>query len=82
MPTIGAKTQRTPAADASAAAIRVDRSTADRVPATGLAQRRREDRPIAVDHVEAEQDRDLRRRLLDRDALDFVRVLCAAHLQE
>ncbi len=52
------------------------------VPATRLAQRDREDRAIAVDHVEAEQDRDLRGRLLDGDALYGVYVAGAAHVQE
>ena len=82
MSTIGAKTQRTPAADASAAAIRRGTLHRGRVPAARLAQRDREDRAVAVDHIEAEQDRDLRGGLLDGEPLHLVRVPGAAHIQE
>ena len=45
-----------------------------RVPTAGQPQRDREDRPIAVDHVEAVEERDLQPGLLDGDPLEAVRA--------
>jgi hypothetical protein len=43
-----------------------------RVEAAGRPERDRKDRPVAVDRVEREEDRDLQPRLLDRDVLEVV----------
>ena len=53
-----------------------------RVPATGLPQGDREDRAVAVDHVEAEEQRDLQPRLLDGQPLGVVDVSRPADVEE
>ena len=53
-----------------------------RVPATRLAQGDREDRAVAVDHVEAEEQRDLQPRLLDGQVLGLVDVPRPADVEE
>ena len=45
------------------------------VPRRGHGQGHREDRAVAVDHVEGEEHRDLEPRLLDRDLLERVELL-------
>ena len=52
-----------------------------RVPARRLAERDREDRLVAVDHVVAEDHRDLEPAVLDRELLHLARGLGAVHVQ-
>ncbi len=56
----------------SRAPIGVVRGRDRRVEAARGAERDREDRPVAVDRVVGEQDRDVQPRLLDRDVLEVV----------
>jgi hypothetical protein len=46
-----------------------------RIPARRLAQRHREHRPVAVDHIEAEDQGDVERRVLDRRGLYGIDVV-------
>ena len=81
MSTIGANVQWRPAAAASVA--RDARRPLDRrqVPARRLAERDREDRPVAVDDVVAEDHRDLEPAVLDRELLRLARGLGAGDVQ-
>src|SRR5213075_2360978 len=52
-----------------------------RIPTTCFSKRNGEDRAIAVDHVEAKQNRNLQTRLVHRNALHLIRALRAANVE-
>src|ERR1044072_214030 len=76
--TIGAKVQWIPAARASVPATYAARAA---VAGSKLAEGDWEEGSVAVNHVEAEDERNLQARALDRRALQVVRVARAAYAE-
>src|SRR2546427_6607385 len=52
------------------------------VPGRRLPERDREDRAVAVNHIQAQEQRDMQPRLGDREALGVVRRLGAGQVQK
>ena len=52
-----------------------------RIPTAGFGERNGQDRSIAMNHVEPEQQRNFQPRLFHGNALQFVRLLRAAHVE-